>query len=145
MWVLTRLPQLKNFIFADTSKEFLSAELKCVSLCIKIIPDLETVGRPIDTFTEEEFKLADNVPNYYHDFLGLDCPVKTSALVPLKVTEIFTTESYLHTIENFEQLLPILQRLHIKNKTKNISCPKTVRELRLYSNANPKLLNAFSP
>jgi hypothetical protein len=142
---LKKLRYLKNLIFMQSGQKFSSLEIQYVSLCLNQMPKLKTVGREFKSFTEEEFKLADDVPNHYHDFFGLNCPVKTStARVPLCLRELFTTESYLQKSGNLN-LLPKLKRLHIKHETKNVYVPDTVSEIGLYCNNKPEQLRALAP
>jgi hypothetical protein len=143
---LKKLCHLKKFLFAISGQEFGNLELKYVSVCLTQMPKLKTVGRDIKAFAAEEFKLADNVPSHYHDFLGLECPVKTfSGRVPLRLRELFTTASYLQKTGHIKKLLPNLKRLHIKHDTKDVLVPDTVTEIGLYCNRNPEQLKALSP
>jgi hypothetical protein len=142
---LKNLRHLKNLIFIKSGQKFNSLELKYVSFCLNQMPKLKTVGREFKSFTEEEFKLADDVPNHYHDFFGLKCPVETSsARVPLNLRELFTTENYLQKSGHLK-LLPKLKRLHIKHETKNVQVPDTVSEIGLFCNNKPAQLRALAP
>jgi hypothetical protein len=133
--VLKQLQQLRLFHFAVLNKKVSSLELMYVSLCLKLLPHLRSVGRFFQLLFWRQLRDVSSVKNFYHDIEGLECPTteKSSIRRQLALQEMFIVGDW---DESANRWVPKLEYLHIKNGvTSNyLHIPDTVTDLGLYAN-----------
>jgi hypothetical protein len=111
-----------------------SLELQHVSLCLKLLPLLKTVGRYFHYLDWKIFKDLSTVTNRYHDVWGYKCPeIINLSLCKLMLQEFYVLGDWDHSATT---LLPKLKFLHIKNGVRStyLHIPESVTKLGLYQN-----------
>jgi hypothetical protein len=132
---LQKLRQLELFHFAVLGEKVNSLELKHVSLCLKLLPLLKSVGRYFQSLFLSNYRDLSEVYNFYHDIWGFECPTSesSSSTNQLALMEMFINCDWDMTAV---KILPKLRYLHIRNGVRStyLHIPDTVTELGLYKN-----------
>jgi hypothetical protein len=133
--VLKKLQHLRLFHFAVLNKTVSSLELKYVSLCLKFLPHLRSVGRYFQLLYWRQLRDMSSVKNVYHDIKGLECPTTEKSTIrrQLALQEMFIVGGW---DESANRWVPKLVYLHIKNGVTSdyLHIPNTVTVLGLYAN-----------
>jgi hypothetical protein len=132
--VLKKLQHLRLFHFAPLNKKVSSLELRYVSLCLKLLPLLRSVGRYFQILRWRQLRDLSSVKNIYHDIKGLESPtIEQSSARKLALQEMYIIGDW---DESANPLVPQLEFLHIKNGVRSnyLHIPDTVTDLGLYAN-----------